>query len=848
MPGSQAFNITAEAAQSLSLADAHAKSGSSEIVPRRDYYYQKRKELDDDLVAALVPGLTAGVSASVILHGLGGVGKTELAKNYRIAHGVNYAKTFWFNAENLKILIEEYRLIAGRVVGSFSASSLTDKEVIVKAIEWFNAQLGPFLLIFDNAKNYNEIRAFLPYKHAIIFTSQSDAWPNKKINVKEMGNDEAREYMRTVTEIKADIETDATVDMLTIEKLGCLPLALAQAAAYIKAKRKFDFGYNFAAYISDYQESYQTMLADGKLPIGVEGHASIVVTWELSIKAIEAAEAAAGVSKPIAKWLLEQVSLLSPENITLFLLRELVRAREGLTAPPTEDLGEDLKRDFEVALSLLFTYAMLQQTNSSSRMHRLLKQVISGEVPDSELPERMRIITEALTKLFLLDRDSVILTELGMKVLPHVQVVMDYAEKHNISTPEIAMLQLTLGQYYCSEKRQTDRARAYLDRAEAKLPKEKMGEFLITMGFIWNFEGDQIEADNCAQMAYDFYVKHPGDQHQGHGLIVALIVRGHAAIDSKQLNVALAHYQEAYKIATTGEKPLSQRYPLTLGALFQNLGLSYISLNRDLAKEYFDQALNTYRALQDRRSLAIVVTCQTLASIAVEETDYKKAEKYCHEAISVCEKNCVDEPYPEWADALAIYGQVLAKLDKLSEADDCFAKAILMYGRLNNNQKVDEIVRLKGAGVSGSYLSICSTTYSTMRYSTAMMYEGKGLYDGASGVISLGHTGEVARDRRGADHAAHALTFGSSMVNCSLSDSLNVDGVVAGGAGAKQKSSATSNKILGSIEPAAIRALSDNIFPFFEEESGRKYRLDGTGVVARKIYQDQSVTGVLHSA
>jgi len=804
-------------------------------VPRRDYYYQKRKELDDELEAGLAPGLTAGVGVTVILHGLGGVGKTELAKNYRIAHEANYAKTFWFNAENLQLLMEEYRVIAGRIVGSFSTPSLTDDEVIVKAKEWFNAQMGPFLLIFDNAKNYDEIRKFLPSKHAIIFTSQSDAWPNKKIHVKEMGSDEAREYMRTVTEIKADVEPDATVDMLTIEKLGCLPLALAQAAAYIKAKRKFDFGYNFEAYIRDYQESYQTMLADGKLPIGVEGHASIVVTWELSIKAIEAAEAAAGVSKPIAKWLLEQVSLLLPENITLFLLRELVRVREGLITPPTEDLGKDLKQDFEVALNLLFTYAMLQQTNSSSRMHRLLRQVISGKVPGSELAERMRIIAEALAKLFLLDRDSMILTDSGMRVLPHVQVVMDYAEKHNISTPSIAILQLTLGHYYCSEKRQTDLARKYLERAKAKLPEEKMGEFLIAIGFIWHYEGNKIAADDYAKRAYNFYTSHPGVEHQGQGLVAALVVRGHVACDNREPAAARAYYLEAYKIATAGEKPLSQRYPLTLGALFQNLGLSSINLNRNLAKEYFNQALDTYRALKDRRSLAIVVTCQTLAAIAAEDANYEVAEGYCHEAISVCEKICVDEPYPEWADVLATYGQVLIKLNKLEEANGCFKKAFTMYRRLNNWRKANEVNNLivpTSRIISDTYQleQGCRTVpyvtvehdCRTVPYATGIMVRGEGL----SVNVSI-------KKRAEPPVLENAQPLMPDMPEVSR---LNGDDVAAGGEGVKIFSSETPGKMPRPTESAAARTLSDNTFPFFDEDSGRKYRLDGAGAGAKRIY------------
>jgi hypothetical protein len=65
-----------------------------------------------------------------------------------------------------------------------------------------------------------------------------------------------------------------------IKELGCLPLAIEQAGAYIWAQ-----GSALAEYLLEYKSNFQSVTESR--PEGLEGNATVYTTWQISLDAIK---------------------------------------------------------------------------------------------------------------------------------------------------------------------------------------------------------------------------------------------------------------------------------------------------------------------------------------------------------------------------------------------------------------------------------------------------------------------------------------------------------------------------------------------------------------------------------
>ncbi|KAL2802591.1 hypothetical protein BJX63DRAFT_414727 [Aspergillus granulosus] len=180
--------------------------------------------------------------------GLGGIGKTQMVLElaYRTRDKDPECSIFWVPCTGLEAVDQAYVAIA-RMVGLDNVKSGEVKERI-KA--HFNQRPGKWLLIFDNADDMEmwitggndspPLQSFLPRSHdhgRIIFTTRTRKLamrlaPNNVIPIPELDRDSGMKFLENSL-IKKELleQTDASIALL--ERLTFLPLAVAQAAAYI---------------------------------------------------------------------------------------------------------------------------------------------------------------------------------------------------------------------------------------------------------------------------------------------------------------------------------------------------------------------------------------------------------------------------------------------------------------------------------------------------------------------------------------------------------------------------------------------------------------------------------------
>ena len=169
----------------------------------------------------------------VVLHGLGGMGKTQLAITYARRQKEKYTAIFWLNANDEDSLKLSFRDIAQQVLRHHPSTSIlsnieqeTDLDQVVSAvIGWLDfPQNARWLMIYDNFDNPKissnsdnsavDIRHFLPrsdHGSIIITTRSAQVRQGERIHVRKLLD--VREGLEIVSNMsgREDIEKGVLV-------------------------------------------------------------------------------------------------------------------------------------------------------------------------------------------------------------------------------------------------------------------------------------------------------------------------------------------------------------------------------------------------------------------------------------------------------------------------------------------------------------------------------------------------------------------------------------------------------------------------------------------------------------
>jgi ATP/maltotriose-dependent transcriptional regulator MalT len=159
-------------------------------VSETEHFVARQEELN-----AMHKALSEGSGRrAVTLHGLGGIGKTQMAIAYAKAHRGDYSAVFWLNIKDEDSVKQSYSRIARRILQEHPSASrlsaITDDskldEIVAAVKRWLeHAKNTQWLMVFDNYDNPKvpgnanpgvvDIRQFLPEAHhgSVIVTTRS---------------------------------------------------------------------------------------------------------------------------------------------------------------------------------------------------------------------------------------------------------------------------------------------------------------------------------------------------------------------------------------------------------------------------------------------------------------------------------------------------------------------------------------------------------------------------------------------------------------------------------------------------------------------------------------------------
>lgn len=390
---------------------------SGDTLPLRNRTFTGRTAM----LEALGEQLMAGPVAVVALRGLGGVGKSQLALEYahRMRQSGRYQLAGWVRTDSPVTVTEDLATLAP-LLGLTVEGAVG--EIAAQVVSTLRAQ-SDWLVVFDNAQGPGDLVGLLPGGGGhVLITSRNRAWSGvaTQVDLDKFSRAEAVKFLCQRT--GAD-EPEAAGELA--DKLGDLPLALAQAAAYIDTRSM-----TIGGYLELYRDPVLARrLRDAGLD-SAEYPASVARTWLLSFTQLSA-------EHPAAVELLRLCAFLDPDDIDLDLLSA---GREETGEILARMFGNHLERT-EAAGALAATSLVTLHAKDHLRVHRLVQAVTRDQLDDHHAAEWVKRALNLIAAILPPDPPEDYRSwPIYAKLAPNIAAVTEHASSYAILADNISVL------------------------------------------------------------------------------------------------------------------------------------------------------------------------------------------------------------------------------------------------------------------------------------------------------------------------------------------------------------------------------------------------------------------------
>ncbi len=665
-------------------------------------------------------GVATIISQLASISGLGGVGKTELARKYIEKHSKDYDNNIiWIKAETYKDMVQSFLELANELLGIPTKDR--NIEFIIRDIYAFFAKRKS-LFVFDNAEEYRSegqdagISQFLPShflssddnKPSVLITSRNQKWGDiKPLTLGTFTEPESIEFIRKALGIKDGSQENEIRNLA--ETLQHFPLALQQAVAHIKerdiALKNVGLKFEISDYLKRYKKEAEKLL-DFKFPKDSDNSytKTTFITWRITINKIK--------DNPEygqqAKEILDTIAYIAPDNIPAKMFLGVERNEEKL----------------DDAIQLLKQYSMINsgEEQSSVNIHRLVQQVTRIGLEKQGKDKVVKKTFELLKESFPYGSDKLEDYAKKRQLLPHLETFLSHindwleknpSEKQTTEKDYLGDLLIWMdnGYYDFGNPR---RQKELLERALSIFKKNYGSDHftvaivLGNLGIAYGALGNPRKQKELLEQALPILEKHYGSDHFTVAIILGDLGNAYGALGNSQKQKALLeralpilkkhygsnHFEVAKLLTNLGNiygalgNPRKQKALLERASVIQekhygpdhfevartlaNLGIAYDALgNPQKAKKLLEWALPILEKYYGSDHLTVAIILENLGIVYGALGDCKKKKELFEQALTIKEKHYGSDHF-----------QVARTLTNLG----------ITYGDLGNHKKKKELL------------------------------------------------------------------------------------------------------------------------------------------------------------
>ncbi|KAA6406627.1 MAG: TPR repeat protein [Lasallia pustulata] len=617
----------------------------------------------------------------VLLHGLGGIGKTQLAVTFVKEHRDTYSAIFWLNGKNEDTLKQSFAVMANRLYKEYPSSALLrtaaeakDVDQIVVIIrQWLSAKENHrWMLVFDNIDNPKlpgnedpqayDVRLYFPeaYQGSILITTRSSRLKiGKVVSVQKLVD--IRESIAILTSTSGRVNLDRDL----VNQLDGLPLALTTAGAYLS-----QVSTSLEDYLRHYRTSWLKLQQTSPDLLSYEDRA-LYTTWNLSFKHIQSQNKSAGN-------LLRLWAYFDNQDVWFQLL---AAGSEGSPVWFATIVYDELS--FNEAIRLLCDHALIESLEVSGGygMHNCV-HAWAVHVLNAEREISMAMLALICVGFAVPTKDVPEYWDKERRLLPHADkcfesvyntINLEFQDNCNALNAVH-----NLGNLYENQGKMAE-AEAMYRRALEGYEKAWGPEHTSTLdtvnnlGILYADQGKIAEAEAMYRRALEGYEKAWGQEHTS--TLVTVDNLGNLYKNQGKMAEAEAMYRRALE---GKEKARGPEHTSTLDTV-NNLGLLYADQGKMVeAEAMYRRALEGYEKAWGPEHTLTLVSVNNLGILYKDQGKMAEAEAMYRRALEGQEKAWG----PEHTSTLVTVnnlGVLYADQGKMAEAEAMYRRALEGY-------------------------------------------------------------------------------------------------------------------------------------------------------------------------
>jgi tetratricopeptide (TPR) repeat protein len=347
---------------------------------QRNPFFSGRADVLQQLHQQLTTLTTEQPALPLVMSGLSGIGKTQVALEYVYRYQQDYKHIFWLNASSEQALLADYIAVAA-IIGLAPAEQRLPE--IATAVRTWLAEQRHWLMVFDNVNDLAALQYYAPREQAAgrILYITNVIQVNSRAQVIELPLLEVEPGIQLLlsrakllapgselSQAPLPVQTEARA---LINALGQFPFAIAQAGAYIEAT-----GCGLARYLRLYEKQCRTLAERGKY-IPIQYAEPATATSVLFFRSLEQ-------DYPTALELLCLCSCLAPDAIP----EDLILRGAPILGPMLSPVAFDTAA-LQQAIEILCRFSLLQRYEDSKLLsiHPLIQTILKHEMSRKTLQE-----------------------------------------------------------------------------------------------------------------------------------------------------------------------------------------------------------------------------------------------------------------------------------------------------------------------------------------------------------------------------------------------------------------------------------------------------------------------------